>query len=228
MPQVAEATAIVATLAWQRLAEADLPALTHLARRCLSADGGLPLLAGEPMLRKLFLSGESIGGRDETGDLQIMLTSELADLPQWKTLIDLGDQVGVTGEVMTTRSGELTVRAASWRLTAKCLHPLPAPGQEAGAQAIGDRSQPQVQRGRLHLFRDDRRIGRDHAGLDQRADAAVGKNAVHAETFDAKTPTPEQGWAFSKWSGRRDSNSRPSAPQTDALTRLRHGPTRIV
>ena len=30
MPQVAEATAIVATLAWQRLAEADLPALTHL------------------------------------------------------------------------------------------------------------------------------------------------------------------------------------------------------
>ena len=69
MPQVAEATAIVATLAWQRLAEADLPALAHLARRCLHADGGLPLLAGEPMLRKLFLSGESIGGRDETGDL---------------------------------------------------------------------------------------------------------------------------------------------------------------
>ncbi|GAA3232464.1 bifunctional lysylphosphatidylglycerol synthetase/lysine--tRNA ligase LysX [Actinocorallia longicatena] len=66
--------------------------------------------------------------RDETGDLQIMLTSELPDLPRWKTLIDLGDQVGVTGEVMTTRSGELTVRAASWALTAKCLHPLPAPG----------------------------------------------------------------------------------------------------
>ena len=29
-----------------------------------------------------------------------------------------------------------------------------------------------------------------------------------------------------KWSGRRDSNSRPPAPQTDALTRLRYGPTR--
>ena len=59
----------MATLAWQRLADADLPALAHLARRCLAADGGLPLLAGEPMLRQLFLSGESIGGRDETGDL---------------------------------------------------------------------------------------------------------------------------------------------------------------
>ena len=33
------------------------------------------------------------------------------------------------------------------------------------------------------------------------------------------------GGRFRCWSGRRDSNSRPSAPQTDALTRLRHGPT---
>ncbi|WP_460364861.1 bifunctional lysylphosphatidylglycerol synthetase/lysine--tRNA ligase LysX [Actinocorallia lasiicapitis] len=66
--------------------------------------------------------------RDETGDIQIMLTAELPDLGRWKTLIDLGDQVGVTGEVITTRTGELTVLVRSWALTAKCLHPLPAPG----------------------------------------------------------------------------------------------------
>ena len=59
----------MSTLAWQPLSEADLPDLAHLARRCLAADGGLPHLAGEPMLRRLFLSGESVGGRDETGDL---------------------------------------------------------------------------------------------------------------------------------------------------------------
>src|SRR5690606_36078489 len=106
--------------------------------------------------------------------------------------------------------------------------PVPAPRQKAGAQAIGDRSQAQIQRRRLDLVGGDRRVGRDGVGLDQGADAAVGKNAVHAETFDAKTPTPEQGWALSKWSGRRDSNSRYSAPQTNALTRLRHPPTRIV
>lgn len=29
---------------------------------------------------------------------------------------------------------------------------------------------------------------------------------------------------FELWSGRRDSNSRPSVPQTDALTKLRHVP----
>ncbi|XVQ12359.1 bifunctional lysylphosphatidylglycerol synthetase/lysine--tRNA ligase LysX [Spirillospora sp. CA-255316] len=67
--------------------------------------------------------------RDETGDLQIMLTSDAlgtASLKSWKSLIDLGDQVGVTGEVVTSRTGELSVLAHSWKLTAKCLRPLPA------------------------------------------------------------------------------------------------------
>jgi lysyl-tRNA synthetase class 2 len=66
--------------------------------------------------------------RDETGDIQLMLAADhLPDgaLHTWKTLIDLGDQVGVNGEVVTSRSGELSVLASSWQLTAKCLHPLP-------------------------------------------------------------------------------------------------------
>lgn len=59
----------MSTLVWNPLTDADLPALSHLARRCLEKDGGLPLLTTEPMLRQLFLSGQSLGGRDETGDL---------------------------------------------------------------------------------------------------------------------------------------------------------------
>ena len=57
------------TLAWQPLTEDDLDALRHLARRCLEADGGLPQLAHEQMIRRLFLSGSGIAGRDETGDI---------------------------------------------------------------------------------------------------------------------------------------------------------------
>jgi len=60
--------------------------------------------------------------RDWTGDLQIMLTG---DLSAWKRTVDLGDHVGVTGEVMTTHRGELSVAVDSWLLTAKCLRPLP-------------------------------------------------------------------------------------------------------
>jgi lysyl-tRNA synthetase class 2 len=39
--------------------------------------------------------------------------------------VDLGDHVGVTGEVVASRRGELSVAAQSWVLTAKCLRPLP-------------------------------------------------------------------------------------------------------
>ena len=56
-------------LSWRPLADEDLPALSHLATRCLERDGGLPHLSTEPMLRQLFLGGPSIGGRDETGEL---------------------------------------------------------------------------------------------------------------------------------------------------------------
>jgi lysyl-tRNA synthetase class 2 len=46
-------------------------------------------------------------------------------LEQWKRLVDLGDQVGVTGEVITSRRGELSVLANSWAMTSKALRPLP-------------------------------------------------------------------------------------------------------
>jgi hypothetical protein len=39
--------------------------------------------------------------------------------------VDLGDHVGVTGEVITSRSGELSVLASSWTLTAKSPRQLP-------------------------------------------------------------------------------------------------------
>ena len=66
--------------------------------------------------------------RDETGDIQIMLSADAVGAPSlraWKKLIDLGDQVGVTGEVITSKKGELSVLASSWQLTSKCLRPLP-------------------------------------------------------------------------------------------------------
>src|SRR6185369_7896622 len=46
-------------------------------------------------------------------------------LEEWKRVIDLGDLVGVTGEVITSRRGELSVLADSWAVSAKALRPLP-------------------------------------------------------------------------------------------------------
>src|SRR5579863_3818533 len=66
--------------------------------------------------------------RDGTGDIQVMisLAGVGADaLAAWKRDVDLGDHVGVTGEVITSRSGELSVLADSFAITAKSLRPLP-------------------------------------------------------------------------------------------------------
>ncbi len=42
-----------------------------------------------------------------------------------KSLVDIGDHLAVTGEVITSKRGELSVMATSWQLAAKTLRPLP-------------------------------------------------------------------------------------------------------
>jgi len=66
--------------------------------------------------------------RDGTGDVQVMLSLDKigADsLETWKRDIDLGDHVSVTGEVISSRRGELSVLADEWMLASKALRPLP-------------------------------------------------------------------------------------------------------
>ncbi|XRQ06518.1 bifunctional lysylphosphatidylglycerol synthetase/lysine--tRNA ligase LysX [Actinomadura welshii] len=66
--------------------------------------------------------------RDGGGEIQVMLS--LANVGQeqldfWKREVDLGDHVGVEGEVITSRRGELSIMADRFAITSKCLRPLP-------------------------------------------------------------------------------------------------------
>jgi lysyl-tRNA synthetase class 2 len=66
--------------------------------------------------------------RDGSEELQVMvsLASVGAEaLAAWKTDVDLGDHVGIEGEVVTSLRGELSVQADRWVLAAKCVRPLP-------------------------------------------------------------------------------------------------------
>ncbi|MFI0796716.1 lysine--tRNA ligase [Micromonospora rubida] len=67
--------------------------------------------------------------RDGDGtELQAMLSLDrvgAARMEDWKRLVDLGDHVGVSGEVITSRRGELSVLVEQWAVTAKALRPLP-------------------------------------------------------------------------------------------------------
>ena len=46
-------------------------------------------------------------------------------LDAWKSDIDLGDIVSVTGEIITSKRGELSILATAWKLASKALRPLP-------------------------------------------------------------------------------------------------------
>ncbi|MDA0636947.1 bifunctional lysylphosphatidylglycerol synthetase/lysine--tRNA ligase LysX [Nonomuraea sp. MCN248] len=66
--------------------------------------------------------------RDGTADLQVMISLDKVgeeSLASWKHDVDLGDHVGVEGEVITSRRGELSILADRWQITSKCLRPLP-------------------------------------------------------------------------------------------------------
>jgi lysyl-tRNA synthetase, class II len=66
--------------------------------------------------------------RENGVELQVMLSLDrlgASALAAWKADVDLGDLVFVKGEVVSPRSGELSVRADSYRITAKALRPLP-------------------------------------------------------------------------------------------------------
>ena len=46
-------------------------------------------------------------------------------LANWKDFVDLGDHVFVSGEVISSRRGELSVLVRHWKIAAKTLRPLP-------------------------------------------------------------------------------------------------------
>jgi lysyl-tRNA synthetase class 2 len=68
------------------------------------------------------------GGPDGGTELQAMLSTDRVGaeaLAAWKADVDLGDHVFVSGEVITSRRGELSVLADRWEMASKALRPLP-------------------------------------------------------------------------------------------------------
>ncbi|MEO5873961.1 MAG: amino acid--tRNA ligase-related protein, partial [Streptosporangiaceae bacterium] len=66
--------------------------------------------------------------RDGTAEMQVMVSLAGVgedSLKAWKSDVDLGDHVGIEGEVIASRRGELSIMADSWAITSKCLRPLP-------------------------------------------------------------------------------------------------------
>jgi lysyl-tRNA synthetase class 2 len=70
--------------------------------------------------------GFTVGGDAER--LQVMLSlAEVGSerLEAWKATVDLGDFVSVTGRVIASKRGELSVLASDWTMASKAIRPLP-------------------------------------------------------------------------------------------------------
>jgi len=69
--------------------------------------------------------------------IQVMLSMDKvgeSNLEHYKELVDLGDHLFVSGEVITSKRGELSVLADSWKIAAKTIRPLPNLHNELGEE----------------------------------------------------------------------------------------------
>ncbi len=82
-------------------------------------------LAGRLMLRRLQGRIAFASLQDATGRVQLFATASVTPNFKLFTSLSIGDWIGVSGEVMTTRRGELSVRVNEWVVLARAQRPFP-------------------------------------------------------------------------------------------------------
>jgi len=92
-----------------------------------SQTGEQVAVAGRVLLMRSFGKLAFATIRDDSGRIQVM--AELGEMGEERfrsfSALDLGDWIGGSGEVVTTKKGELTVRLESFQLLARSVRPLP-------------------------------------------------------------------------------------------------------
>ncbi|MCU1354501.1 MAG: lysyl-tRNA synthetase, class [Acidimicrobiales bacterium] len=82
-------------------------------------------IAGRLMLRRG--QGKLVFGQlqDQTGRVQLFAPADVTPRFEQFKALSLGDWIGVTGEVMKTRKGELSVKVTDWVVLAEARRPFP-------------------------------------------------------------------------------------------------------
>ena len=84
-------------------------------------------VAGRMVLKRVMGKASFATLQDQSGRIQLYVSNDATGLETHEAFKhwDLGDIVGASGTLFKTKTGELTVQAASLRLLAKALRPLP-------------------------------------------------------------------------------------------------------
>ncbi|GAG10874.1 unnamed protein product, partial [marine sediment metagenome] len=102
---------------------------THSMEQALKLDDGVKgvCVAGRVIAIRYF--GKLAFGHlfGFSGKIQFALQKNKLDerFAQFKKVVDIGDFIGIEGEMMTTKTGEKTIDISSWTFLSKSLRPLP-------------------------------------------------------------------------------------------------------
>jgi lysyl-tRNA synthetase class 2 len=93
----------------------------------LSQSGQVVSVCGRLMSRRRHGKTQFGHIQDERGQVQVYFRQDVLGADEYERLelIDIGDIIGVKGEVFRTKTGEITVNVKEWALLSKSLLPLP-------------------------------------------------------------------------------------------------------
>ena len=120
---------------------ADLYPLTHLTSKIKKdfKEGEKVNIAGRLMSRRIQGNASFAELQDSEGRVQVyfnrdeICTGEDKSMYNdvYKKLLDIGDFIGIEGELFTTKVGQKSVRVTNFTLLSKALKPLPLPKEDA-------------------------------------------------------------------------------------------------
>lgn len=133
---------------------ADLYPVTHTSSKIKNnfKEGDKVVVAGRLMRKKVQGKAAFTELQDSEGRIQVyfnrdeICTSEdkSAYNDVFKKLLDLGDFIGVEGELFTTQVGEKTVLVKDFKLLSKALKPLPLPKTDSEGNTYDEFNDPEM------------------------------------------------------------------------------------
>ncbi len=133
---------------------ADLYPVTHTSAKVKSdfLEGDKVVLAGRLMRKKIQGKAAFAELQDSEGRIQIYINRDEICLGEdkskyndiFKKLLDLGDFIGIEGELFTTQVGEKTVLVKDFTLLSKALKPLPLPKTDAEGNTYDEFNDPEM------------------------------------------------------------------------------------
>ncbi len=90
-------------------------------------DGKTAQLAGRLMSKRVMGKASFFDLRDKEGKIQLYVARDEMGEEEYRKFkkLDIGDIIGVSGEIFRTQKGEISLRAKEYKLLSKSLQPLP-------------------------------------------------------------------------------------------------------